>query len=231
MDLFQASASRDHAASARILDLLDRTPWPDKRHSRGNLATKKQEDVSSLPSKEPIRPSHHELDLPSVPPKHSILDRPRPHVSGIRRIPRLMIASNFFPMLRVKKPQPAALSGIIKKRIRSRNLRHDRLEDLNKYWLPLSAREDQWEGLLRRQFGSVIGGDEEPSWQEYVLADVRQIVADAKKEERAARHLTLRLQEIVVAETELAKKERKQRMMEKKTASGNTGAAVDEDTV
>lgn len=51
--------------------------------------------------------------------------------------------------MRIKKPQPAYLSRIIRDIKTLRQRRIDRLADYRLYWMPLAACEDSWEDLLR----------------------------------------------------------------------------------
>ncbi|EON61480.1 hypothetical protein W97_00695 [Coniosporium apollinis CBS 100218] len=195
LDLLDASASGDTAATTKIDALLSKTP------ARLTQPPKK-------PAPKPRKPAPDHL-----PPEAKTLDvRPRLTVSGIRRIPKLVNAGGV-PILRFKKPQPPGLSRLIKDKIKQRQDMFDRINAMQDIWIPLAEAEDTWDTIVKERFGvtdtrSQGLDSEEPGWSDVMRETVEQSFEwyDAQKEK--VRKTAIRMQDIIDQETELARQEK-----------------------
>jgi hypothetical protein len=159
----------------------------------------------------------------------SIFDRPRPHVSGIRRVPRL-VSANGTPFLRIKKPQPASLTRILVYKRRQKQRWTNLIEDFQ-YRLVDARLEDTWDAHVAsicglpadQQSGEKSRQDEraraEPpppsplAWAHEIRRGLdwlnRRTFADARQKAQ----LAARLYEIVKKERALAQQEKLERRM------------------
>ncbi|PWY95062.1 hypothetical protein BO94DRAFT_424253, partial [Aspergillus sclerotioniger CBS 115572] len=134
------------------------------------------------------------------PDAEPILSRPRPVVSGIRRIPQLVNARGI-PFLRIKKPQPKFLSAVINSKLERRWKRMERLKRLETE-LPIAIDEDAWDALT--------GHEEEATWAEAVevsLKEVQDVIAEG---DRKVKETAEAMWNIVLEERKLAEAEAKQ---------------------
>ncbi|KAK0284980.1 hypothetical protein LTR35_005180 [Friedmanniomyces endolithicus] len=144
--------------------------------------------------------------------KPSLFDRPLPLAQlkgGKRRVPVLYNAQGV-PVLRLSKPQPAALSGYINHRAEVKQKRHDTRHRLTEE-LEGARWEDGWDGILERETG-VRERNEQGKWrgvgwtQEIVSArdEVgRRLGEDAEKR----RVMGGRMQGVVDRERAMAERE------------------------
>ncbi|KAF2637945.1 hypothetical protein P280DRAFT_406034 [Massarina eburnea CBS 473.64] len=143
------------------------------------------------------------------PPERAVLNvRPYAKVSGRRHVPILASASSV-PFLRFTKPQPPALSYIIRQKLKKRiKLFHDRVL-LSNYWIPLGRQEDEWDELLEREFGVELMGSRsrEMRW----VDSMRKVLDENNAEHNAMMANDMatarRMTRIVEEETRLAIKE------------------------
>ncbi|KAI8964514.1 hypothetical protein F5Y11DRAFT_345449 [Daldinia sp. FL1419] len=88
---------------------------------------------------------------PNPKPVYDIPSRPRPASelggSGRRHVPHIDMASDI-PFLRIKKPQPAYLSHILRSRVRKRAQRLDIVQSLYENEIPEAELEDEWEKMM-----------------------------------------------------------------------------------
>ncbi|KAI1480955.1 hypothetical protein F4774DRAFT_65980 [Daldinia eschscholtzii] len=88
---------------------------------------------------------------PNPRPVFDIPSRPRPASelggSGRRRVPHIDLASDT-PFLRIKKPQPAYLSHILRNRIKKRVQRLDLVQVFHEVDIPAAELEDDWEKMM-----------------------------------------------------------------------------------
>lgn len=134
----------------------------------------------------------------------SILDRPRLSLSGKRKVPVLVNARGV-PFLRIKKPQPRNLSGVIRSRLEKRWNRivtRDRLH----VELLFANDEDAWDRLTR--------GAEQPTWTKEVKLALDNVYEKIRETDKKNRELAEGMWNVVLEERELAKKEDKQRHLE-----------------
>ncbi|CBX92419.1 hypothetical protein IAQ61_006187 [Plenodomus lingam] len=139
--------------------------------------------------------------LASLPPERAVLNvRPYAKTSGPRHVP-ILASANGVPFLRLTKPQPPALSRVIRQRLQRRNDLFDSKVLLANWWLPLSQQEDRWDIMMNAQLGEV--GDE-TGWTEAVQMAIQQNVVAHHKELVKDAEMTKKMQRIVDLETELA---------------------------
>ena len=123
----------------------------------------------------------------------------------------VLVNANRFPFLRIKKPQPASLSGIIRSTARTREKRLLRTEELKKERIT-ALDEQQWDEILETQLGVERDkGEKSISWQAAIddsIKEIRQRTDRAVKKRIAMAEL---MTDIVDKETTLAQEERLQR--------------------
>jgi hypothetical protein len=135
----------------------------------------------------------------------SILNRPRLTLSGKRKIPVLVNARGV-PFLRIKKPQPRNLSGVIRSKLEKRWNRivaRDRL----KVELLFAKDEDAWDHLTR--------ATEQATWSEEIKLALDNVYEKIRGTDRQNRELAESMWSIVLEERELAKKEDEKRQLER----------------
>ncbi|KAI1473134.1 uncharacterized protein F4812DRAFT_40413 [Daldinia caldariorum] len=88
---------------------------------------------------------------PNPRPVYATPSRPRPLEelggSGRRRVPHIDLASDI-PFLRIKKPQPAFLSHILRNRIKKRVQRLELVQAFHEWDIPSAELEDEWEKMM-----------------------------------------------------------------------------------
>ncbi|KAE8352817.1 hypothetical protein BDV28DRAFT_119799 [Aspergillus coremiiformis] len=133
-----------------------------------------------------------------------ILSRPRPVVSGRRRVP-VLVSARGVPFLRIKKPQPKNLSGVIRSKL---GIRWKRIERRTRLDLELlfARDEDAWDALTT--------GSEPETWAKEIkdaLDVVNQQIQDADKKNMK---LAEAMWNVVLAERKLAAEEEKRQSTE-----------------
>ena len=208
LDHLDAAVAGDGKSASYIVGLLAKAPAkvkadppkavPFQSKSKSKSKEPKSDDGSPATTK---KPSPSELFS-------------RPHalsqLSGKRHVP-VLFSANQIPILRIKKPQPEALSGFIKNRITQRQRRHDRRHWLTEQ-LEFAQYEDLWDEILEEQVG--IGGEirgEEPSWAEEFEIAKSEVDYRIKLEGRKNIAMAAKMQGIVDRETELYERERAER--------------------
>jgi hypothetical protein len=156
-----------------------------------------------LPTPPPSHPSgKHPLDI--LPPERAVLNnRPYAKVSGQRQVPRIASA-NGVPFLRLTKPQPAALSRVLRQKLDRRIERFHRRVELQNYWLPLAQQEDEWDELVLPQVKKREDGNK---WADVMHEAERLNGAEYEAELVADAALIRKMQRIVDVETEMVLKE------------------------
>ena len=193
LDLLGSSASGDKQSTSQIRSLLTRITFGLK-------------DPIEVPQP-PKKPD------PPIESRPSIFSRPRPQVSGIRRIPYL-VSANGIPILRIKKPQPASLSGYLSARVKSRQKKVDQ-KTLMQSLLSIAQSEDRWDRILRKEVGAELvqetlessGG----SWTVEIRKSIRYLHWWLTDEQDKNHAVARRMVEIIDKETELAEKEEQDR--------------------
>lgn len=157
---------------------------------------------SSSTSPPPHPSGKHPLDI--LPPERAVLNnRPYAQVIGQRQVPRIASA-NGVPFLRLTKPQPAALSRVLRQKLDRRIERFHRRVELQNYWLPLAQQEDEWDELVLPQLRRREDGTK---WADAMHEAERQNGTEYEAELAADAALIRKMQHIVDAETKMVLKE------------------------
>ncbi|KAJ4989982.1 DNA repair protein [Stagonosporopsis vannaccii] len=161
--------------------------------------------TAAPPTRRPTPPSpsgRHSLAI--LPLDRAVLNvRPHAQVSGTRKVP-VIASANAVPFLRLTKPQPAALSRVLRQKLARRIGRfHQRIE-LQNYWIPLAKQEDEWDMLMAVQLRK---REDEVNWTDVMFEAERRNGAAYEEELARDREMIKRMQGIVDEETRLALKE------------------------
>lgn len=190
------AATADNAAATGILSrLIAILP-------RGLTSSPPACRPPSTPSP-PIHPSgRHPLAI--LPADRAVLNvRPYAQVSGARKVP-VLASANGIPFLRLTKPQPAALSRVLRQKLARRIERFHRKVELQNYWLPLAKQEDEWDSLINAQLKR---REDRINWTDAMYEAERLNVATTENEVRKDQEIIKKMQDIVDEETSLALKE------------------------
>ncbi|KAK6442931.1 hypothetical protein LTR95_000809 [Oleoguttula sp. CCFEE 5521] len=150
----------------------------------------------------------------SVQPKINLFGRPLPleKLSGRRHVPVLFSAGTI-PVLRFGKPQPPALSGFLKHRIRQRQQRWNRRHALSDQ-IGFAEHEDRWDDIVADQIGQ--RRHRESSWSEEPKIARREVDAKLRDEGRKNVELAEQMQAVVDREQALFAKEKEERRQAKR---------------
>ncbi|KAF2748138.1 hypothetical protein M011DRAFT_422345 [Sporormia fimetaria CBS 119925] len=200
-------------AGYEVLDHLDAASAGDS-FSTDFITTELSELGSGLkrppirkPPPPPPPPGKHELAC--LPPEQAVLRvRPYEKVNGPRHVPILSTA-NRIPFLRLRKPQPASLSRVLRQKLDRRIEIFERRILLGNYWLPLTVQEDRWDQILREELGIPEGteGTREGKWSDAVRKAYADNTKQYETEVTRDKAIADKMLEIVDKETELALKE------------------------
>lgn len=136
----------------------------------------------------------------------SILERPRLVVSNKRRVPVLVNARGV-PFLRIKKPQPRNLSGVIRNLLERRWRKIETRTRLSEE-LIFAQDEDAWDKLTSSASAS------EPSWAAPIQTSITETNQAVKQWDERRRDMAEKMWNIVLQERELAAQEEEQRRAE-----------------
>jgi hypothetical protein len=129
-----------------------------------------------------------------------ILDRPRP-VSGRRQVPVLVNARGI-PFLRIKKPQPKNLSGVIRNKLAKRWHRIE-VRDRLQAELLFAKDEDVWDRMTNTS--------DEGTWAEEPKLALDDVLEKIRESDRKNRELAESMWKVVLREREALEEEEKQR--------------------
>ncbi|KAE8375123.1 hypothetical protein BDV26DRAFT_268480 [Aspergillus bertholletiae] len=198
--LHSASQGNQHNAN-RIVKLISDTRLIKQRESALQRELSKKE-LKPLSQKQQRTSESQRLQDQTArrhPDATPILSRPRPVVSGKRRVPVLVNARGV-PFLRIKKPQPKNLSGVIRSKLEKRWKRIERRDRLDRELL-FANDEDTWDSLTT--------GSESDTWAKGVkdaLWNLNQQIQDSDKKNV---ELAEAMWNVVLAERKLAAEEEK----------------------
>ena len=185
-----------------------RTSSPDEKPS---LSPMPSESQSKSTNRNRLRRGPKVWPQPNTP---SIFDRPFPHITGRRRVPRLVVASGF-PFLRIKKPQSQYLGRIIRDDLRLFHQRIQRFQQLEGNF-ELGLNEDRWDEILESTCGVKKAKNRgESSWSHMAGTAKHEISTLITQHREKRADMARRMQEIVDKEQALADQERLQRRTEK----------------
>jgi len=194
LDHLDASSTGDTASAGILQRLVSQLP-------RGLTRAPRPRVFSHTPSVPKER-------LASLPPERAVLNvRPYAKTSGPRRVP-VMASANGVPFLRLTKPQPPALSRMLRQRLATKINLFDRKIMLGNYWLPMAKHEDEWDALVnlnaRRR---VDRDDDDVRWVDAVRLSEQENQVAYERDLAKEKEITRKMQRIVDLETELALKE------------------------
>jgi len=133
----------------------------------------------------------------------SILNRPRP-VSGRRQVPVLVNARGV-PFLRIKKPQPKNLSGVIRNKLEKRWHRIE-VRDRLQAELLFARDEDAWDRMTNTK--------DEGTWAEEHKLALEDVYGKIRKSDKKNRELAENMWKVVLKEREALEEEEKQRQVQ-----------------
>ncbi|PIB01588.1 hypothetical protein CB0940_00733 [Cercospora beticola] len=171
----------------------------------------------------PPKFQYRPADAATIPPSPpSVLEHATPREwlggSGQRHIPKVFSA-NAIPVLRMKKPQPLALTRYLNSRIKQRQKRHDLRHHLQEQE-GIAAQEDEWDDILLAYAGISDAGShaisrsrtspQEPRWGSEVSRSVREVNAYLNEEKAKNRLMAEKMYAVVDREESLAEQERQE---------------------
>lgn len=202
------SASRGNENEIqRISTLISESQLAKQLNSSAQRERTKAKPVKPLSLKEKRREKVRAFEKMTArrhPDATPILSRPRPVVNGKRRVPVLVNARGV-PFLRIKKPQPMNLSGVIRSKLDNRWKRVERRERLTDDSM-LAEYEDLWDKLTI--------GREDVTWAKEVYDALKEVNTRIKESDVKNKQLADDMWNVVLAEHKLAEEER-QRSTEK----------------
>ncbi|KAL5365644.1 hypothetical protein BJX96DRAFT_15050 [Aspergillus floccosus] len=129
----------------------------------------------------------------------SIFSRPRLIVNGRRKIPVLVNARGV-PFLRIKKPQPKNLSGVIRTKLEKRWKRIERRDRLQLQLL-FCKDEDYWDALTTEP------GAEQERWVDEVRKGLSEVNRQIQESDKKNKEISEAMWKVVLAERQLAARE------------------------
>ncbi|CAO2650747.1 Nn.00g020390.m01.CDS01 [Neocucurbitaria sp. VM-36] len=142
--------------------------------------------------------------LSSLPSERAVLNvRPYAKTSGPRHVP-ILASANGVPFLRLTKPQPPALSRILRQRLERKQSLFDMMIFLANWWMPLCRQEDEWDERMNRQ---LMRREDGPKWVDAIQLSERENQEAYDRGLEKDREISRKMQRIVDMETELALKE------------------------
>lgn len=205
VDLLDGSAAGHAESTQRILEYLSQVPAYMKRAPRPKPPPKQAPDPSLL------EPPREKKFLNAFP-------RPLGTVEGPRKIPSF-VSANQLPFLRWKKPQPANVSRVLRDISEQRTKRMHNSYHLQDYYIPLAKYEDEWEGLLVKEFGTLDGEEHGTRWTEGMELLGRELEEQIYQRDAKSGELMWKFMDIVKKEKQFAaveKEERRQRARERR---------------
>jgi hypothetical protein len=134
--------------------------------------------------------------------------RPYAKTTGPRHVP-ILASANGIPFLRITKPQPPALSRVLRQTLQRRIDNFHAKTLFQNYWVPLSRHEDEWDAILERECDFVDkdskeNGSRGPLWELEMIKQekVNRVVYD--KDIKTSTEIAARMTELIDKETELA---------------------------
>ncbi|EFR03725.1 hypothetical protein MGYG_06721 [Nannizzia gypsea CBS 118893] len=198
LNLMKSCANGDAISIERVDSLIAGTqPFLERyQQKRARLARERQEKEL-----EDARKKQQKRRFSAKRVLESVLARPYPTVSGIRRVPRFACARGI-PFLRIKKPQPKNLSVAIQIRQDARWKNILRRQELGVDSL-FAKDEDTWDAITSKT--------EADTWDKAIQQNISRVVDTIKKGDERDLELARKMWNVVVAERRLAEKEARQR--------------------
>ncbi|KAH9865550.1 hypothetical protein J1614_009135 [Plenodomus biglobosus] len=186
LDHMDASVTGDAASQSLLQRMISRIP----------PALKRKPQPRRISTPEPPKER-----LATLPPERAVLNvRPYAKTSGPRHVP-ILASANGVPFLRFTKPQPPALSRILRQRLQRKIDLFDMKVLLANWWLPLCKQEDMWDTLINAQLKEPA---DNTRWADAVrLAEQENMEAHHKDLQKDI-DVTKKMQKIIDKEMELA---------------------------
>ncbi|KAL2810468.1 hypothetical protein BJX63DRAFT_316200 [Aspergillus granulosus] len=201
LDLLHSAAEGNQKDACLIQSILSETESIKKRKRKEQAAIAERLPVKQ-PTKKQLKAQENrrlqEMTTQRHPDATPILSRPRPAVSGRRHVPVLVNARGI-PFLRIKKHQPKNLSRVIRQKLDNRWSvieRRDRLV-VEMYF---AQDEDEWDRMTT--------GMESETWYNTVRTSYEETLAYIKAIDDKNTKLAESMWKVVLAERELATKEK-----------------------
>lgn len=226
LDILDAAVAEEKGDA--VIDILDRAPDSAKQTPKTIVPLRLKRQIDRRKRKDNGFTSEEAAE------RISLFDRPLAleKLSGRRHVP-VLFRANFIPVLRLKKPQPPALSRYIRQRVRTRQRRHDRKQQLQKE-MEIAGWEDGWDEIVS-QFddnGAETGKRDlkeaecqpgkrdlkEPRWHDAVAGAHAQVQWDLKQEDVKFAEVAQKMQGVVDRERALHQEERVHRGRRKREA-------------
>ncbi|KAF1841154.1 uncharacterized protein K460DRAFT_322075 [Cucurbitaria berberidis CBS 394.84] len=142
--------------------------------------------------------------LACLPPEQAVLNvRPYAKTSGPRHVP-IIATANGVPFLRLTKPQPPALSRVLRQRLERKQALFNRKIFLANWWMPLCKQEDGWDEHMTAQ---LMKREDKVKWVEAIHLSEKENQEAYDRNVDKDREMSRKMQKIVDLETELALKE------------------------
>lgn len=201
LDLIHFASQGDQHETKRLSALLaegQRKIECSKVYQRERTKTKLVKPLSKKEKRKQETQAFERKTAQRHPDATAILSRPRPVISGKRRVP-VFVNARGVPFLRIKKPQPLNLSGVIRSKLDNRWRRIERRDSLE-VALTLARGEDLWDELT-------LGGQEEDSWQYEVHNALKAVNNKIRDTDLKNKKMAEDMWKVVLAERKLAAEE------------------------
>jgi hypothetical protein len=118
-----------------------------------------------------------------------------------------MASANGVPFLRLTKPQPPALSRMLRHRLERKQKLFDTRIMLLNWSLPMARQEDMWDTIIDEYSGRSMDGNTGVKWVDAVHSSERENQHAYEADLAKDKAITRRMQSIVDQETKLALQE------------------------
>jgi hypothetical protein len=134
--------------------------------------------------------------------------RPYAKTTGPRHVP-ILASANGVPFLRITKPQPPALSRVLRQTLQRRIDNFHAKTLFQNYWIPLSRHEDEWDAILERECDFVGkdsrgNGSHNSLWEHEMIKQEKANRAAYDRDIKTSTEIAARMTELIDKETELA---------------------------
>ncbi|EAW10638.1 LYR motif-containing protein [Aspergillus clavatus NRRL 1] len=208
LDLLHSASHGNTQDAHRITKLLSESQSVKKQmvaeHSRLTAACAPKVLSKKTQRREESK-QFQEMTARKHPDATPILSRPRPEVNGKRHIP-VLVSARGVPFLRIKKPQPKNLSGVIRTKLDKRWRRIERRERLGLDLL-FAKDEDHWDQLT-------LGRPETETWTQEVKNALDEVNMNIHESDKKNMELAEAMWQVVLAERKLAAEEEQQRSVQ-----------------
>ncbi|KAJ5183618.1 hypothetical protein N7492_001234 [Penicillium capsulatum] len=203
LDLLDSAMKGNKSDASRVNGILAQARMAQKDRMAAQREMNKTKPVKVLSPKQARKKENVRLAEATRrrhPNTASVLARPYPEVSGKRGVPVLVNARGV-PFLRIKKPQPSNLGGVLRAKLEKRWKCIEARDRL--YTDHLFAKdEDEWDGLTDAR--------EHCKWTEEVSLAQSETFRRVRKFDHANKAMADKMWKVVLKERTLAAQERSQ---------------------